>query len=539
MNIKLKLYKLYSISLLILYSMYSCNRPNPSERKFTSEKVNSEIDSLKNRFLDPDLFNIYENCYPNTLDTTVEFDLEKEDTFVITGDIPAMWLRDSAFQLLPYIKFAKEDSNLNKMLQFAIKRQVNSIIIDPYANAFNKDEFTSPFFSDNTYKKVNGTRVNGMTKKIWERKYELNSPLSALFFHFNYYNITNSSDFIDNKYTEMLNTVIKLIKEQSIGTDDEDKNGVGWTYFFQRNYEEPFDSLHQGRGNPVKSCGLVRSSFRGSDDSTLLPFNIAENAFLVVTFRKIEKMLESAIKNPNINEVLLKEIQDIRKEINETAERVDNAILEYGILNKNTDGTINQNSYFAYEVDCYGNSYFMDDSNYPSLMGLKFLGYVEQKNTEIYNVWKNTKERILSTKYNPYYFESSQEIKKKLINNNSQLNYNTLGNFLSNNLLRDDEIRVLSNSIKFTGVGSSHTARHNIWPLGIIMRGLSSTDKDEIAYCIEMLKHSALSTGFMHESFNVENPDDYTRSWFAWANSFFGFFINDVIDRFPDLILKS
>jgi meiotically up-regulated gene 157 (Mug157) protein len=516
--------------LLILICYYSCKRPNQSDRKYSSEKVDAEIETLRNKFLDPVLFSIYENCYPNTLDTTVEYDSEKQDTFVITGDIPAMWLRDSAFQLIPYLKHANDDEKLNKMLQYAIKRQVDSILIDPYANAFNKDELTSPFFSDNTFKKVNGTQVNGMTKKIWERKYELNSPLSALFFHYKYFKFTNNTEFINTKYLEMLNTVIKLIKEQSLGTDDEDENSVGWTYFFQRNYQEPFDSLHMGRGNPVKTCGLVRSSFRGSDDSTLLPFNIAENAFLVSTFKKVTELLEFFTQLKNISEDLIKEIQVIKNEINEIIVKVNNAIIENGILNKNSEGKITENSYFAYEVDCFGNSYFMDDSNYPSLMGLKFINYVEE-NSEMYSVWNNTKKRILSKQYNPYYFESTTTSKVKVHKEKE----NKILKFLESE--NKEELKL--NNFKFTGVGSSHTSRHNIWPLGIIMRGLTSSDKEEIAYCIEMLKQSALETGFMHESFNVNNPNDYTRSWFAWANSFFGFFINDVIERYPDLVLKS
>ena len=159
---------------------------------------------------------------------------------------------------------------------------------------------------------------------------------------------------------------------------------------------------------------------------------------------------------------------------------------------------ITQEKYFAYEVDCYGSFYFMDDPGYPSLMSLPFFGFISDEDI----LFANTKKRILSRK-NPYYFSANV------------------------------------NGILIDGLGSSHTKRNNLWPLFTIMRIITSEDDTEISSSLQLLIDSAKSTGYMHESFNINKFNDYTRSWFAWANSFFGYIINDLIDRRkPYLIFK-
>ena len=124
-------------------------------------------------------------------------------------------------------------------------------------------------------------------------------------------------------------------------------------------------------------------------------------------------------------------------------------------------------------------------------MALPFFGFVESSD----KIYLNTRKRILSNK-NPYYIKGK------------------LGESL----------------------GSAHTSRRNFWPLFTIMRGLTSKDEKEIKDCVEQLQKTAESTGFMHESVNIDNAEDYTRSWFAWANSFFGLFINNVVDKYPNIL---
>lgn len=531
------------IFLTIVPHVDSSKRPEKLKRKFISEAVENFIFENKKKIANSTLADIYENCYPNTLDTTVEMNETENDTFIITGDIEAMWLRDSSFQVFPYLDLIQKDEKLKKMVYYLVLRQSKSILIDPYANAFNKDDFYSPWQNDKTYKLVDGKKVEAMNKKIWERKYELDSLVSTLFISVNYINKTNDFSLFENKsiWLESLEKIIDLIKKEMRGTDEEDSEG-GPEYFFQRRDFESFDTLHQGRGNPVNSCGLVKSSFRNSDDAAMFGYSIPENAFLTSTFKKLGKLFKIFLKNYKSNKTkkfgkdklehtmnfinnpivfgeesinylekaqnseieLLKKskfsnnmkeeiyehmnkIEDLLKEITEIADKVEDNIYKHGVFIDQQTGE----KFFAYEIDCFGNHYFIDDPGYPSLMSLPFFGFVDSKN----KIYQNTRKRILSNK-NPYYIRGK------------------LGD----------------------GVSSAHAPRRNLWPLFTIMRGLTSTNEKEIKECIYLLLKTAQNSGFIHESVNIDNPDDYTRSWFAWANSFFGYFINYVIERYPHLL---
>lgn len=294
-------------ALLILFAslpiINSNNRPEKSKRKFISEAVEEKIIENKNIIADKKLGEIYENCFPNTLDTTVFHNAESHDTFIITGDIEAMWLRDSSFQVLPYLSLLKKDENLKKMFFDLIQRQTKSILIDPYANAFNKDEFLSPWQNDETYKLVDGKRERAMNPKLWERKYELDSLISPLFLAVSYVDETKDFDIFkaEGSFLKALSKIIEVVRKESRGTDQEDAEG-GPEYFFQRKDWEPFDSLHHGRGNPVNSCDLIKSAFRNSDDSSLFAYSIPENAFLVATFNKLAKTMQDYLGNLKTNQ---------------------------------------------------------------------------------------------------------------------------------------------------------------------------------------------------------------------------------------------
>ena len=493
MLIKNVLINIYLFSLILLISLNNLHskRPPIKERNFISEAVENQIKFIKNHIKDKQLGEIYESSYPNTLDTTVEYsELNKtkpkpqNETFIITGDIKAMWQRDSTFQLLPYMKYLNDDAKLKQMVQSLMRRQINNLIYDPYANAFNKDNnTTSPWISDKTK----------MKKGLWERKYELDSVISPLYFACVYYENTKDSSFINRKWFKAIESTLKLVKSQMRGSKEEDDNG-GPDYTFQRSYFEPFDSLHQGRGNPANSCGLVKTMFRSSDDSALFPYNIPENAFLSTTFLKLSKMLDDIVNSEKnyLNNLLFSRIGihlKYSKELLKISNSVRENIYKHGIKTDIQSG----DKYFAFEVDCYGNQYFIDDPGYPSLLSLPFFDFIDIND----KIYINTRKRIFSEQ-NAYFFSGK------------------LGK----------------------GIGSPHSERYFIWPLAIIMRGLTTENEKEILDCIELLKKSAFKTNFIHESFHVDNALNFTRKWFAWANSFFGLFINHVAEKFPKLILK-
>lgn len=195
------IFKNLLISATIMASFSAANRPDPANRNFNSTIIEKVIQECKTIISDKNLSLTFENCFPNTLDTTVEFSVDNEtglpDTFVITGDIPAMWQRDSSNQVLPYIQFAIEDPHLQAMLKGVINRQKKNVLLDPYPNAFNKNATGSPWEKDITTKIVDGKQVDGMTKMIWERKYEIDSVASVLRLATEYYFQTGDSSFVD------------------------------------------------------------------------------------------------------------------------------------------------------------------------------------------------------------------------------------------------------------------------------------------------------------------------------------------------------
>ena len=285
-------------------------------------------------------------------------------------------------------------------------------------------------------------------------------------------------------FFNMLNTIISLIKKERRGTDEENENG-GPEYSFQREIAEPFDSLHFGRGNPCKTCGLIKTSFRNSDDSALFPYNIPENALLVSTFKLLLKCFNQNI----IDEQIKIKFEPFKEEIKNIADAVEKSIYEHGVI----IDPINKEKYFAFEVDGYGNYYFMDEPGYPNLISLPFFQFCSASN----EIYINTRKRILSER-NPYFIK---------------------GKFGS-------------------GCSSSHSYRRYNWPLFTIMQGLTSIDKEEIKNCLKMLIESAGNKYVMHESYDIDDINKYTREWFAWANSFFGVFIDFIIEKYPDIILK-
>ena len=464
------------------------NRPEYNKRTFHSKVIDDYIINLESKFEDKILYLLFSNCYPNTLDTTINYNKEKNETFIITGDIKAMWLRDSSLQIYPYLKHCIKDEILSNMIKGLFKKQISFILFDPYANAFNKDPLESPWFEDKTYKRnKEGKFEKAMNENIWERKFELDSLIFPLFVMCKYYLYTKDFDIFNNKdFFNMLDVIISVIKKEKRGTDEEDENG-GPEYYFQRKIEEPFDSLHFGRGNPCKTRGLIKSSFRNSDDSTLLPYNIPENCLLVSTF----KLLIKCLNDENMENLIKNDFNTkYKKTIEELTISVEKSIYDYGII---VDPITNE-KYFAYEVDGFGNYYFMDEPGYPNLISLPFFEFCSASN----EIYKNTRKRILSNR-NPYYI---------------------CGKYGK-------------------GCASSHSYRRYNWPLFTIMQGLTSLDKNEKEICLNMLIKSAGDKYFMHESYDIDDVNKFTREWFSWANSFFGVFIDDVIETCPELIFKK
>ena len=444
---------------------YVSKRPPLEKRNFVSSAVETTIEQTKRKIKDEKLKWMFENCFPNTLDTTVKHSVKESrpDTFVITGDIEAMWLRDSSAQVWPYLQLMNKDKELKSLIAGLINRQADCIQIDPYANAFNDGPIGSYWETDNTQK---------MSKELHERKWEIDSLCYPIRLAYHYWKITGDASIFDSNWHKSMELVVNTFKEQ------QRKNDLG-PYSFTRDCDRPTDSqINDGWGAPVKPVGLIVSSFRPSDDATQYGFLIPSNMFAVVSLRQLAEIEKTVLNN-----------QSFANECSALAEEVDTAIKNYGIVCHPVCGQV-----YAFEVDGFGNALCMDDANIPSLLAAPYLGYCSIDDT----TYLRTRDLIWSDN-NPYFFKGKAG----------------------------------------EGIGGPHVGLDYVWPMSIIMKGLTSNDPNEIQGCLKQLKNTDGDTGFMHESFHSDDASNYTRSWFAWVNTLFGELILKVSREHPQLLFKT
>ena len=432
------------------------------KRKFHSKAVEAAIVAFQANVKNKELGWLFENCFPNTIDTTVDFEMidGKPDTYVITGDINAMWLRDSTAQVWPYLLLIKKDKELQQLVTGVINRQTNCILLDPYANAFYKDvNQVSEWKSD----------LTKMQPCIDERKWEIDSLCYPIRLAYNYWKLTGDTTPFDMFWKDAIKATLKTFKEQQRKTDK-------GPYSFQRTTAWATDGVPlAGYGYPVKPVGLICSMFRPSDDATVFPFLIPSNFFAVVSLKQAAIMAKQISKD----DILANELQALANE-------VEKALQQHAVINHPQYGKV-----YAYEVNGFGSFHLMDDANVPSLLSLPYLDAV--KNTD--PVYINTRKMLLSAN-NPFFFKGKAA----------------------------------------EGIGGPHAGMDMIWPLSIVMRGLTSRDDNEIKACIEMLRKTHGGTGFMHESFHKDDSTNFTRKWFAWANTIFGELLWEVYQSKPHLL---
>ena len=351
-------------------------RPAAADRRFTSQAVEAAIQQVQQQIGDSQLALIFANCLPNTLDTTVKVGTfeGKPDTFVITGDIDAMWLRDSSAQVWPYLPFCKADPKLSSLIEGVIRRQTRCILIDPYANAFQPDPASRPL-------SWSSTDQTTMKPGVGERKWEIDSLCYTVRLAHGYWKATGNTSPFDHAWQASARSILTTFREQ------QRKNGPG-PYRFQRTSLIPSESLMlSGYGNPAKPIGLIHSGFRPSDDACIYPLFIPANLFAKTSLIKLAELAYTACHD----EALAKEAHDL-------AQEVDTALKRYGQFETESHGRI-----WAYEVDGFGNSLCMDDANAPSLLSLDYLGCVPENDRALYS---RSRAFALSAD-NPYFFRGS------------------------------------------------------------------------------------------------------------------------------------
>jgi meiotically up-regulated gene 157 (Mug157) protein len=373
----------------------------------------------------PDTGQLYAQCLLTTIRNDVSFTPDGT-TYVITGDIGAMWLRDASAQVRPYLYFAS-DPAVKNMLRGVITREAKDIGIDPYANAFNRDY------------------------KVAEEKYELDSLLYPIQLAWLYWKQTGDST--------VFTPDVKIAYEKALSLMELERDHSLSRY---RHRELPND----GMGGQVGYTGMIWTGFRPSDDAAKYGYNIPDEMFAVVTLAQLQEF-EAAVWHD----------AQKQEEVAALRDGIANGINNYGIVYSPKYGYM-----YAYEVDGLGHSNLMDDANVPSLLSIPYLGYAPADNP----IYLNTRKFVLSSD-NPYFFAGKTA----------------------------------------QGIGSPHTPAGYIWPLALVMEGLTSKDPTEVSAVLTELRASDLGDHLLHESFDVDDPTKFTRSNFGWPCALFSELILD------------
>jgi len=400
------------------------------------------------------LAEMYSMCFESTWETT----LQRSDgtVFLITGDIPAMWLRDSSAQVYHYLPFADKYSEVSEAICQMLKRQFMYITLDPYANAFNKEANNNSIHHDDT------NFAPGAKEWIWERKYEIDSLCYPIRLAHGYWKKTGVTDWCDGTFRAAAEKIISVWETEQNHTEKSE-------YYFNRTNCPESDTLPcGGKGNPVAYTGMTWSGFRPSDDACKYGYLVPANFFAKRSLEQLIEIFEAICHDDDI----IRRAQKLHDDI--AAGIAAHAVIEHPEFGK----------VYAYEVDGNGNYHIMDDANVPSLLSLPYLGCIAADDP----VYLNTRRMLLSNA-NPYYYEGAAA----------------------------------------KGIGSPHTPENYVWPISLCIQGLTSTDKNEILTLVDTLSSIDAGTNLMHEGVDVNDPANFTRPWFAWANSIFSEFIEKAV----------
>ncbi len=424
------------------------DRPAPAARAFRSEAIEGRIRAASARIADPGLRRLFENTLPNTLDTTIVAGGTdtRPDTFVLTGDIQAMWLRDSAAQLSPYLSSVGGDRELDRLLRGAIHRQSDQILLDPYANAFLRTPDEPSEWA--------GDEIE-MRPGVHERKWEPDSLLAFLRLSAGYWRASRSLVPFDEAWRAAVLRVLDTIRvEQRLDGES--------PYRFRRPDGDPTDSVpRDGLGAPTRPNGMVHGAFRPSDDAMALPLNVPGNLALAAALEAAAPLIE-ALREPAG-----------AREAAGLAAAIRAGVARDGVVRTAADGS----AVWAYEVAGLGGRVLMDDANAPSLLSLPIFGGCGVSDP----TYLATRRSILSGA-NPWWFRG-----------------------------RAGE-----------GIGSPHTGPNRVWPIAIAVRGLTAATDAERLDAVRQLGTTHAGTFLAHESFDVDDPTSFSRSWFAWANTLVG-----------------
>jgi meiotically up-regulated gene 157 (Mug157) protein len=401
--------------------------------------------------------------------------------FVITGDIEAMWLRDSANQLQAYASVLEKDNNpesLAGLFRGAINMQARYILENPFCNAFQAPEESGVVHKSS----MNSDRITPSFDyyKVFSCQWELDSVASFLQLSVDYLDATKDYDFFQqsSNWTKAVEMVLQTAESMMIDsyTEDGDWQHTPYTYC------APYGGtpINNCNGSPHKGhIGLVRSFHRPSDDACTYQYLIPSNMMFSAALNTSADIMSHIEPLPN----------NLTNWMRSMSVGINRGIEKHGIVNDPKYGKI-----YAYEVDGYGSANIMDDPNVPSLLSAPFLGYTTTHDP----IYQNTRRKILS-RDNPYYAWGPV----------------------------------------ITGVASPHTLPGSPWPMALIMTILTSENDDEIIQNLKWLVGSTDGLGVMHESVSAKQDSNWSRQWFSWANGLFGQMVLDLEKRRPHILGMS
>jgi len=466
-------------------------RPPEECRTFQSPGLEATIARMESTISDPDLYRLFENAYPNTLDTAVKWkglaadNADEELTFIITGDINAMWLRDSSNQMqsyLPLLNASSEPDSIASLYRGVINLQARYLLTSPYCNSFQPPVESGIAVAVNDAASRDTVFPPYSNQSVFECKYELDSLAAFLQISTDYYNATGDVEFFAKfRWIDAIDAVLQVAADMMAPTYGPDGAVLASPYTFTRYTTRATETFaNDGLGNPAAhGTGLIRSGFRPSDDATLYPFLIPSNmqfsAFLATTADIMGRLgTDKAAQRARNMSALSASLR--------------NAIETHGTVNHPTHGNI-----YAFEVDGFGSTNIMDDANIPSLLSAPFFHYPVNADT-----YANTRSLLLSAT-NPYFMRGP------VIN----------------------------------AIGGPHQGPGMAWPMASIVRILTTDDEAEIVHELSEIVSSTAGLGLIHESINSFNESKWTRQWFSWANGLFGQMMLSLADSKPEILATS
>lgn len=384
---------------------------------------------------------IFELTFSDTIKNALVED--EHGIFVLTGDIPAMWQRDSTAQVRPYLIAAQHDPASAAIIKKVLARQFFNMNLDPYANAFNQTANNKGHQTDHTE----------MSPWIWERKYEIDSLCYPINLAYLYWKNVGDTSIFNQEFVEATHRAVETIQTE--------QNHEQSAYTFERFIDRPEDTLiNNGRGGDIKVTGMSWCGFRPSDDACVYNYSIPENMFAHEILLQLTQIYREVLHDLAFAD----KCEQIAQEIKAGIDR-------YGKMKSKSEKDI-----YAFEVDGLGHQIFMDDANVPNLISMPYLGSIQLDDP----IYQNTRAVSLS-KENKYYYT---------------------GKYAS-------------------GIGSPHTPAGYIWPIALAVQGLTDNDQVHKEKILNTLTKTTAGTNMMHEGFDPNAPENFTRPWFSWANMMF------------------